>query len=197
MKRIWIGILVLALSATSPALAEKHPQGAPHPGGGAPRMGGGMPRASAPARVNTMRAHPMVRARAPAIRERARIGVRERSGFAAHRPMAVSRHRVGREVIVRHASPRFARFHRVTRAPRRFHIGVYHRPHGWFSHRWRLGERLPRAWFARSYWIPNWGIYGLWAPYDGLVWVRVGPDAFLIDPYTGEVVSIEYGVFFW
>jgi Ni/Co efflux regulator RcnB len=141
----------------------------------------------------------MVRERSSGFRERSTVGVRERSGMAIRernvREREVFSRHGRREAVVRHSSPKFARFHRVTRAPRRFHVGIYHRPHGWFRHHWRLGERLPRAWFGRSYWITDWGLYGLWAPYDGLVWVRVGPDAFLIDPYTGEVVSIEYGIF--
>lgn len=200
MNRRAFGVLALIIAfAAAPAVAEKHQQGSgPAHMGGAPRMGGGMPRTTGP-RFNVERSHPMARERAPAFRERSTIGVHERSGFGVRERSfrgreVVSGHR-GREVIVRHSSPKFARFHRVTRAPRRFHVGIYHRPHGWFRHHWRLGERLPRAWFGRSYWITDWGLYGLWAPYDGLVWVRVGPDAFLIDPYTGEVVSIEYGIF--
>jgi Ni/Co efflux regulator RcnB len=198
MKKIWFGVLAVALALSSPAFAEKNKAaGAARPARGTPHIGGGMPRMHAPPRV----AHPMVRQRAPAFRARRSMSVRHRPSLAVHgrnfhhRPAAVYRHHRGRTVVVRRASPKFAKFHRVVRAPRRFHIGIYRRPHGWFSHRWRLGERLPRGWFARSYWIPNWSIYGLWAPYDGLVWVRVGPDAFLIDPASGEVVSIEYGVF--
>ena len=191
MRTIVISALALVLVAGSPAFAEKHEQhGAPAHAGGAPRMGGGTH--FAPARPHPVVRAPMHRA-TPAFREHRTIGVRERA-FHRGRPVVVSKHR-GREVIVRHASPKFAKFHRVVRAPKRFHIGVYRRPHGWFSHHWRFGERLPRAWFARNYWIGDWGLYGLWAPYDGLVWVRVGPDAFLIDQYTGEVVSIEYGIF--
>jgi Ni/Co efflux regulator RcnB len=84
---------------------------------------------------------------------------------------------------------------RAVHARHRFHVGVYRRPHGWYSHHWAIGNRLPRGWFARDYWITDWALYGLWAPIDGLVWVRVGPDAMLIDPDTGEVVGVEYGVF--
>ena len=79
---------------------------------------------------------------------------------------------------------------------RRFHAGVYRRPGGWYAHHWTIGERLPRGWFARDYWINDWAIYGLWAPVDGLIWVRVGPDATLVDPASGAVVGVEYGLFF-
>lgn len=54
---------------------------------------------------------------------------------------------------------------------------------------------MPRPWFARDYWITDWAIYGLWAPIDGLIWVRIGNDAVLIDPVTAEIVGIEYSLF--
>jgi Ni/Co efflux regulator RcnB len=103
--------------------------------------------------------------------------------------------------VVRHTTVRkskggrFAHLRRSVRARHRFHVGVYRRPHGWYSHHWVIGNRLPRAWFARDYWITDWALYGLWAPINGLVWVRNGPDAMLIDPVTGEVVGVEYGIF--
>jgi len=93
------------------------------------------------------------------------------------------------------AHARFAKVRRAIRAHRRFHAGIYRRPRGWYAHHWRIGERLPRAWFVRDYWIGDWAIYGLWAPIDGLIWVRVGADAVLIDPVTGEVIGVEYAVF--
>lgn len=104
-------------------------------------------------------------------------------------------HAAHHAAVMHRAHARFAKARRVVHARHRFHAGRYHRPHGWFAHHWRLGARLPRAWFGRSYWLTDWAIYGLWAPVDGLVWVRVGPDAMLIDPITGEIVAIEYGLF--
>ena len=90
---------------------------------------------------------------------------------------------------------RYRNLRRAVRATHRFHAGAYRRPAGWYSHHWTVGARLPRAWFARNYWITDFGIYGLIAPPDGLVWVRVGPDAMLIDPDTGEVIQVEYNLF--
>jgi Ni/Co efflux regulator RcnB len=80
-------------------------------------------------------------------------------------------------------------------ATRHFRAGPYRAPPGFRYRRWGLGERLPGAFFARSFWIGDFGIYGLFAPPYGYVWVRYGPDAVLIDEYTGEVISVEYGMF--
>lgn len=81
-------------------------------------------------------------------------------------------------------------------SPHRYHWNVYHRPSGWYAHRWTYGERLPRAWFVRDYWIGDFIMFGLMMPPDGYVWVRVGDDALLVDTDTGEVVRVEYNVFY-
>jgi Ni/Co efflux regulator RcnB len=81
-------------------------------------------------------------------------------------------------------------------APRHFRAGAYRPPPGFQSRRWSFGDRLPRAYYARGYWLSNFLIYGLLAPPPGLVWVRVGPDALLIDEFTGEIIRVEYGVFY-
>ena len=77
-----------------------------------------------------------------------------------------------------------------------FHAGAYNPPRGWYPHRWHYGEFLPRFFFIRDYWILDFFDVGLFAPPPGLVWVRVGSDALLIDEYTGEVVEVVYGVFY-
>lgn len=108
-----------------------------------------------------------------------------------HNAATHERHAVDRAA----GAHRFASLRRAYRANHRFHIGVYHWPHGWYHRHWIVGAFVPRAWFARDYWITDFGLYGLIAPVDGLVWVRVGPDALLIDPGTGEVVQVVYGIF--
>ena len=82
-------------------------------------------------------------------------------------------------------------------APRKFHAArAYVRPAGWYEHRWTYGERLPRNFFASDFWITDFGVYGLIAPWDGYEWVRYGDDALLIDVDTGEVIRVEYGLFY-
>jgi Ni/Co efflux regulator RcnB len=91
----------------------------------------------------------------------------------------------------------WAQFRRSYDAPRRFRVGVYRAPPGYRYHRWTHGQRLPRAYYARDYWLTNFVIYGLFAPPPGLMWVRYGPDALLIDTYTGEIVQVRYNVFYY
>ena len=82
-------------------------------------------------------------------------------------------------------------------APRRFHITVaYRQPPGFYVHRWTFGERLPVAFYARDYWLADFALYGLMAPWAGYEWVRVGDDALLVDAETGEVIRVEYGLFY-
>lgn len=89
-----------------------------------------------------------------------------------------------------------AALRRNIQASRHFHAGAYRGPRGYVARRWRFGERLPAAYFARDYWLGNYALYGLFAPPSGLVWVRVGNDGLLIDEYTGEIVQVEYGLFY-
>ncbi len=83
------------------------------------------------------------------------------------------------------------------RAPQRFRAPrAYVRPAGWYPHRWVYGERLPRAFFAPDYFIVDFSAFGLLAPWAGYEWVRYGDDALLIDVETGEVIRVEYDVFY-
>jgi Ni/Co efflux regulator RcnB len=87
-------------------------------------------------------------------------------------------------------------FRRNFTAPHRYHWGAYNRPSGWYAHRWVYGERLPHGWYGHDYWIGNYVSFGLIAPPDGYVWVRSGDDALLVDEDSGEVLQVEYGVFY-
>lgn len=74
--------------------------------------------------------------------------------------------------------------------------GAYNPPGGWHYQHWGYGDRLPGGWFARNFWINDYWSYGLpMAPY-GYAWVREGPDAVLVNVYTGMVVEVDYGVFY-
>jgi len=81
-------------------------------------------------------------------------------------------------------------------ATRRFHSSNYLQPAGYQSRHWGYGERLPRSYFARNYWITDFSMFGLFAPPTDLIWVRVGDDALLIDRYSGDIVQVDYGVFY-
>jgi Ni/Co efflux regulator RcnB len=87
-------------------------------------------------------------------------------------------------------------YHRNVTATQRFHYGDYRAPQGYAYRRWNYGDHLPGIYFARDYWIPNYWNFGLpWAP-DGCEWVRFGPDAILVDIDTGEVIQVDYDVFY-
>lgn len=96
----------------------------------------------------------------------------------------------------RHDFSNFRDFHRSFRAPRRFHAPQYRRPSGWYYRRWAFGDILPSMFWARDYWLDDYEDYDLPPPPYGAVWVRVGNDALLIDEDTGEVITVEYDVFY-
>jgi Ni/Co efflux regulator RcnB len=80
-------------------------------------------------------------------------------------------------------------------ADRAYHIGMYHRPHGWVARRWRYGEVLPRAYWEPRYIIGDYWLFGLDVPPVGYEWVRDDDDAILVDVATGQILQVEYGVF--
>ena len=96
------------------------------------------------------------------------------------------------------AQPRYDRryYPGAISAQTRFHwVGSWARQPDYYNHHWGYGERLPYGWYGRRFWIFDYWLYDLpIAPFD-YVWVRVGPDALLVDEYTGEVVEVIYGLF--
>lgn len=97
-------------------------------------------------------------------------------------------------VLARHSD--FKSLRHNIQASRHFRSGSYVRPRGYQSQRWSYGERLPRSYYARNYWIANFVMLDLLSPPPGLVWVRVGNDALLIDQIAGDIVQVRYGVFY-
>ncbi|HEY5312660.1 MAG TPA: RcnB family protein, partial [Pirellulales bacterium] len=95
-------------------------------------------------------------------------------------------------------SPRWNDFRRAFNAPHRYHYrgGHYHRPNGWYYQRWSIGAFLPNLFWSDDYWIDNADYYGLDDAPPGTTWVRYGDDALLIDRYTGEIIRVEYGIFY-
>jgi Ni/Co efflux regulator RcnB len=87
-------------------------------------------------------------------------------------------------------------YRKAFNAPNHYHFGDYHGPADYSYHRWNTGDNLPREYWAQNYWLNNYLNFGLIAPPDGYVWVRYGPDAVLIDEDTGDIIQVEYGVFY-
>ena len=94
-----------------------------------------------------------------------------------------------------HNTTNVASLQRNVQATHHYQAGAYRQPQGYTYRQWGYGQRLPTAYYASSYWINNYLAYALMAPPSGLVWVRVGPDALLINRYTGEVIQVQYGLF--
>ena len=81
-------------------------------------------------------------------------------------------------------------------AENRFHYGYYRRPYGWYYRRWSYGEYLPQIFWSQDYWLTDWWLFDLPIPPYGYEWVRYGDDALLINIYTGQILEVEYGVFY-
>ena len=79
-------------------------------------------------------------------------------------------------------------------AQRRFHADWSYRPYGWYARSWVYGDFLPAGWFGQAYYL-DWNGFGLPAPPIGCEWVREGNDALLVDAWSGQVLSVDYGVF--
>ena len=95
-----------------------------------------------------------------------------------------------------HLTPRVAALRRNITATHRFHAGIYRAPLGYHYQRWGYGQFLPSIYWGRDFWIGDFLAFGLFAPPDGFIWVRYGPDARLIDQSTGEILQVDYGVFY-
>lgn len=93
---------------------------------------------------------------------------------------------------------RWTQYNRAFNAPYRFQFRgpVYQRPQGFYYRRWTYGDFMPSLFWGARYWIDDFRFYGLMSPPPGTVWVRYGDDAVLIDRYTGEVIQVEYGIFY-
>lgn len=97
----------------------------------------------------------------------------------------------------RGAPPRWqpGRYPPVMWAHDRFRAGYYRPPYGYYSRAWGFGDFLPRPWFVRDYWLDDFLDFDLPYPPPGFVWVRVGPDALMIDRFTGRIVQVVHGIF--
>jgi Ni/Co efflux regulator RcnB len=79
---------------------------------------------------------------------------------------------------------------------RRYHFGRYDYPYGYHYRRWLIGQSLPPVFLRDQYIFVNYGDLGFDDPPPGYEWVRYGTDLLLVDLDTGEVVDVEYGVFY-
>jgi Ni/Co efflux regulator RcnB len=87
-------------------------------------------------------------------------------------------------------------FQRNYGSPWQYRANIYRRPPGWVYRHWVYGEFLPSLFFAQTYWITNWWVYGLDRPPQGCEWIRYGNDALLVDVLTGEILQVVYDLYY-
>jgi hypothetical protein len=76
-----------------------------------------------------------------------------------------------------------------------FHFGFYYDPFGWDYMRYGIGWRLWPSYYRNSFWLNDPWQYRLPPAYGPYRWIRYYNDALLVNIYTGEVVDVEYDVF--
>lgn len=108
--------------------------------------------------------------------------VEPRGGGGAHMTSPYTGHAGGGEHIVPHAAMHHA------------HGGVFHYPRGYSYHRYARGGFLPGVFIGSAF--LGYSVFGLPAPAPGYIWVRYGPDLIEVNQLTGEIVYVEYGVFY-
>jgi Ni/Co efflux regulator RcnB len=144
--------------------------------------------------------HPANKAQRQSVKQSVRQTTTRKVTRATERKAAVNAParnptNVRRNVTVRKVD--VTRYRRVVRAPRRYRITrPWIAPRGFTYRRFGLGERIPTSLLAASFFLSDFGAYGLQSPPYGYVWVRDGTDAVLVDRYTGEVIQVQYGLFY-
>lgn len=73
--------------------------------------------------------------------------------------------------------------------------GSYYHPRGYAYRPYSVGLILPRAYWNDGYYISRYDDYRLGRPGLNRRWVRVGPDALLINVRTGRVIDVVRGRF--
>lgn len=76
-------------------------------------------------------------------------------------------------------------------------MAPYYWPSGYGYRTWYPHEYLPFVFLNATWFLNNYYYYDLPVPPYGYRWVRYGPDALLVNVYSGEVIDVVYGVFYW
>ena len=85
--------------------------------------------------------------------------------------------------------------HRHRPMEHHYMTGRYVHPHGYYRHDWHRGDRLPPAYRASAYVIPDVAVYHLRPAPRGYYWVRVDNNAVLAAIGTGVVVDVAVNLF--
>lgn len=83
------------------------------------------------------------------------------------------------------------------RGDRDWHGGRWGGPHdSWGYHGWGYGAFIPRAFLVDSFFLADFADYDLGPPPPNCEWVQDGPNALLIDIYTGRVIEVIPNAFY-
>jgi Ni/Co efflux regulator RcnB len=89
----------------------------------------------------------------------------------------------------------YKQYRRTITTTKHYDAGAFVAPRGYTYTRYVPGQHVNSELLGTSYMLTSYGDYALEAPPSGLKWIRVGNDALLVDPSTGEVVQSDYGLF--
>ena len=78
----------------------------------------------------------------------------------------------------------------------RYRAGLFRYPTGYGYRRWSRGQILPILFLSAAYYFTNYAVLGLDPPPYGYQWVRYGPDVLLVNIRTGQIMDVEYNVFY-
>ena len=78
----------------------------------------------------------------------------------------------------------------------RVHAAAFRYPAGYGYRHWVRGQLLPVVFLSPVYFYTDFVILGLEPPPYGYRWIRFGPDLLLVNIRTGEIMDVEYGVFY-
>lgn len=94
------------------------------------------------------------------------------------------------------SSDGYMQYRRTITTTKHFDGGAFVAPPGYTYSRYELGTRVPAVLLNDDGLVlTGYSQYGLTSPPDGLIWIRVGDDALLVDRRTGEVVETDYDLF--
>lgn len=187
MKSLILGIFGLgAVAFSTNAWADK------------PNHGGGGGHQSRPAAHQTVHRSTTVHRSAPAHRATVHrtVTTHRTNHNTTRKNVTVHRKTVTHRNVTVRANANLKHFHQTFRAPHRYRIGAWRAPRGFSYRRFGIGERIPDLLLVSTYFLTDYALYGLESPDEGYIWVRDGSDAVLVDQETGEVVEVEYDVFY-
>jgi Ni/Co efflux regulator RcnB len=72
----------------------------------------------------------------------------------------------------------------------------YYRPYGYQVRTWNGGDRLPRSYRARQYYVTDYRTYNLAPPPYGYRYVRVDNDVVLAAIATGVIATVIQGLYY-